>query len=444
MAERCGLQPIVHRCPRNYEGSSKGMEAKGTLALVEGIHDSGNNCFVETAVTDDDTSIRGILKHSYAELLDAGVFESKKADWPRNERGTYLKDYGKIPLGMPQVENFLADKAHRKKSLGTGLYKVKRANPKLKISNTDCERIKTSFGYGMGACNENGKTFEQFSEDMKAVLLHHFNDHSYCGDFCRFREPATTEEEREYRRKRFRVKGSAIYEKFEEVLNRFTTPKMLRQVYHSFSTQKNEALNKAMTAVAPKDKTFSMTAALQDRVNYVVVKLTCGMMYLVETVLSLNMMMVTEATREYLQRNDRRVRYIRRHVSKPEFRHARAEKKKAAMRQQLREEVHDEKLGYVYEAAVAVLGDDNGGDGAASAGGGAVEATVVDGGTTTADGGTTVADGGTTAADGGTTQQFTCQQSAVARKPPCKWCKSLTHQRKSHKDCPFNDANKMD
>lgn len=135
-------------------------------------------------VTNEDTSIRAILKHGYPELLAEGVYKSKKADWPRNDNGNYLRDSEKIPLWMPQVETFLADKAHCKKSFGLTLNKAKKGSPKLKISNTDCERLKISFGYAIGVCQEDGKTFEQFSEDMKAVLLHHFNDHSYCGNVC--------------------------------------------------------------------------------------------------------------------------------------------------------------------------------------------------------------------------------------------------------------------
>jgi hypothetical protein len=44
---------------------------------------------------------------------------------------------------------------------------------------------------------------------------------------------------------------------------------MLEQIRHFHDSQKNERLNKAITRVAPKDKTFSKTCSLKDRVAFV-------------------------------------------------------------------------------------------------------------------------------------------------------------------------------
>jgi hypothetical protein len=45
---------------------------------------------------------------------------------------------------------------------------------------------------------------------------------------------------------------------------------MLNEVQHGFSAQKNEALSEAISRVAPKDKTFSKSLSLDNRVAWVI------------------------------------------------------------------------------------------------------------------------------------------------------------------------------
>lgn len=138
--------------------------------------------------------MRANLRHSYKENVDVGKW-NKKEDWPRNAKGAYKQDHGKIPQTMPEVTKFLADKAHCKKTLGKALYSAMSSNRHLKMYNSDCERLKTGFAYAAGAST--GKTFDQFSLDMQAPLYHHFNDHQFCGDWCNYHVEPVTEEERE-------------------------------------------------------------------------------------------------------------------------------------------------------------------------------------------------------------------------------------------------------
>lgn len=282
------------------------------------------------------------------------------------------------------------------------MYAAMAANRHLKILKSDCERMKTGFAYAV--CASNGKTFIQFTLDMNAPLYHHFNDHQFCGVWCKYREEPATEEDREKRRKRFRIKPSALFDCIQKVYERFVTPDMLRQVFHTFSTQKNESLNKEIATVAPKDKTFSLTKSLSDRVDFVVVRGTIGNLATVQEVCDQLGMQVPTMTEEFLRREDRRRSYIGSYFKKPAVKRGRANKKKMSMRAQLAKEVEDDKLGFTYQAGVAVLG----------------------GGNVTGNSAMVVEGGG--------------DVSAAAVGSTCK-CGATTHQRVTHRACPLNKKN---
>jgi hypothetical protein len=98
-------------CPRNYAGSAKGMEAAGAAKIVSRLF--GNNtdkCFVRKLVTDDDSSVRKILTHSFQEMVTD--LRMTTAQWPRYEDGRKKPDNGQLPLLHSDI-TFLADKGHR-------------------------------------------------------------------------------------------------------------------------------------------------------------------------------------------------------------------------------------------------------------------------------------------------------------------------------------------
>jgi hypothetical protein len=77
-----GIEHDADVCSRNYEGSSKGMEAAGAAKIVKRLFENEENkCYVANLVTDDDSSVRKIVTHSYREQLAASVITD--ADWPR-------------------------------------------------------------------------------------------------------------------------------------------------------------------------------------------------------------------------------------------------------------------------------------------------------------------------------------------------------------------------
>jgi len=80
-AEKKGEEAREHDCPRNYEGSSKGMEAKGAVQLTENIFASGF-AWVRSLITDDDSSTRANVAHSFEDLAETVT----DFVWPRGGR----------------------------------------------------------------------------------------------------------------------------------------------------------------------------------------------------------------------------------------------------------------------------------------------------------------------------------------------------------------------
>ena len=91
------------------------MEARAVVTMVAAIHDTGIADAAEL-VTDDDSSTRANLKCPYSKLVTSGIWTKK--DWPRNAKGKYLDDKGKLPLRVHSIDKFLADPAHQCKSFG--------------------------------------------------------------------------------------------------------------------------------------------------------------------------------------------------------------------------------------------------------------------------------------------------------------------------------------
>jgi hypothetical protein len=55
-------------CPKNYTGSAKGMEADGVVIRL--WSNEKDKCYITHLVTDEDSSVRKILTHSYQELVE--------------------------------------------------------------------------------------------------------------------------------------------------------------------------------------------------------------------------------------------------------------------------------------------------------------------------------------------------------------------------------------
>jgi hypothetical protein len=84
-----GLSHKVDVCPKNYTGRAKGMESYGAAKIAQRMFDNPSvQVHIHSLVTDNDSSVRRILTHSFKKKVDVGRMAA--SDWPRygkNETG---------------------------------------------------------------------------------------------------------------------------------------------------------------------------------------------------------------------------------------------------------------------------------------------------------------------------------------------------------------------
>ena len=156
LAEAKNESPRTHECPRNYEGSSKAMEADGALTLLKDLFRSTDKkVFLEYICADDDSSMRSLLRH----------------ETPTSKKG-------RLPDDIPEPA-WLADPTHRIKVASKAIF-VLAALPKKQSTCTliDAIRFKRYYGYMLKV--NRGKTLEEICEAANAVVEHLFDNHKYC------------------------------------------------------------------------------------------------------------------------------------------------------------------------------------------------------------------------------------------------------------------------
>ena len=250
----------VDVCPKNYTGSAKGMEAAGAAKIVCRLFlNEKENCYIAHLVTDDDSSVRKILTHSYQELIDA--LQWTIDDWPRygkDGKGAKKTDNGLLPILHAAIK-FLADKGHRNRGYSSVIFKEATKSKKdgCGCTKIDAERMKRRMSWTLRL--HSGGTFEEFRTAVLAVLEHHFGNHEHCAAWCKAGE-GTKEEIRE-RGLRFRckVRDEKLYEFLKTHHEQFMEESKLRQLWHQYDTNLVEAFNKFLTKFLRKDKTYCQT-----------------------------------------------------------------------------------------------------------------------------------------------------------------------------------------
>jgi hypothetical protein len=252
-----------HLCPKNHTGSSKGMEAKAALDCVNKVwtHDE-IAAFIELICIDDDASTKAYLCHSFFEL------DSKNIPRPKNKKGEpktgKKNDKGQLWKDHPIIV-FLADLSHRVRTFAKYLYALKTLGVgKSEMNAIDCLRLKRNYAWWLFTGTK--LTFEEFRNQAKSPILHHFNDHSQCGTWCQHTKKSK-DELRKLKKYRCKERNAKLYLQCDEIMERFCSEERLRECHHQMSSQKNEAMNRSIMRYAPKDKTYGRTMALTSRIN---------------------------------------------------------------------------------------------------------------------------------------------------------------------------------
>jgi hypothetical protein len=256
--------PVLdHECPKNYTGSSKGMEAQAALDCVNKVWSHADiSAFINIICLDDDATTRAYLQHSFAHL------DANNLPRPTNKKGEpktgKRNDKGKLHKEHPVIQ-FLADLSHRVRTFAKYLYALKNAAKKhSEMNDIDCLRMKRNYAWWL--FSGVSLTYEEFAASVRSPVLHHFNDHTTCGTWCKHTKK-TVSELQKLKKYRCKETNAKLYLQCEEIVARFSTEEHLRECYHKMSSQKNEAMNKSIMRYAPKDKTYARTMSLTSRIN---------------------------------------------------------------------------------------------------------------------------------------------------------------------------------
>jgi hypothetical protein len=380
-ATRMKKTPVAHECSKNYSGSSKGMEAKGILQMVTDLWNK-TNLAVTTYVSDRDSSTRAVLSPVQT-----------------NEK----KHKGLLPADHYPVE-FFTDPNHIVRSFGSKCYKLSRmGKKKSEMSKSDAPRLKRNFSYWARRGNRGNIVI--YRRQSRAVVEHHFNNHSYCtSDFCKL--VGKPEEElvklTKYRCKKINEK---LYKQAMAALNLYTDEKSLKELMHNMHTQKNESMNRVAMRFAPKQFCFARSKALTYRLHVAVGINSIGHFRFYSRLFELLGIQMTDITAEVMMGVDALDGYQRERKTLLASKSKRAHQRNASMVKELEKEEEDRKKGMTYGPPKPKGEKKDGtkrkkGDGRGKA----------------------------------------TKMERVARTS-CKHCDSLTHSRQSHRDCPYNPKN---
>jgi hypothetical protein len=348
-----------HNCPKNHDGSSKGMEAKGALDCLLSVWTHSEICaFIDIVCIDDDATTKAYLTHRFEDLDALGLPR------PTNTKGepktAKADNKGQLPRNHPIII-FLADLCHRVRTFGKYLWKLKgQGKKKSQMNRVDCLRLKRNYAWWLFAGRR--LTFDEFKRSCKSPVLHHFNDHSTCGSWCKHTDKSEIELKK-LTKYRCKVKNPQLYLFCTEIIDRFSTEKHLKECHHRMHSQKNEAMNKSVMRYAPKEKTFCRSMALTSRISTSIGIDTLGHAKFFEDLFFEMKFHTTELTFSGLRRMWRKKEYGRIYSGLRHVKRRRRIKQRDSMIEGSKKLEEDAKAGMAYSSGIRMRdGDDEEGE----------------------------------------------------------------------------------
>ena len=167
------------------------------------------------------------------------------------------------------MPKFLADPTHRTKVVAKKVFSLLSLSKKeTEVSKADCLRLKKYWGYMLK--QNRRREMSIFENAAKAPLEHLFDNHQFCGPWCKRKSQTQEQKQQSQQYYRCKSKNSRLYTQLQEALAEFQTPERLEESAHPFDTQTNEAMNTAVAKYAPKHKTYATSTSLKNRVNIAV------------------------------------------------------------------------------------------------------------------------------------------------------------------------------
>jgi hypothetical protein len=143
-----------------------------------------------------------------------------------------------------------------------------KVHDKMTMTRMDSIRIGKNFGYM--ACTLTRHPVDQYVEAAKACLEHHFDNHVYCGEWCKRKHETEEEKKKLIKYYRCKEKDAKLYALLSDKIARFVTQERLEEMAHDLDTNMNEAFNQICTWFAPKNKVFAGTGSLPNRIGVAV------------------------------------------------------------------------------------------------------------------------------------------------------------------------------
>ncbi|XP_071141460.1 uncharacterized protein [Mytilus edulis] len=231
-AESRNESPREHACYRNWEGSSKGMEADMVIEMVKDVQSKG--CTVDALVGDEDSTtigqVRAIISNSIEKISDRRFLKAVFT---------------------------LSEKNH----------------PVLTVKII--KYLQSCFNYIIAQGEGNP---EQIAKDLNALSKHPFGDHQCCSSrWCKFlSNPKTVFKSFPQIKPR---SGSSLQKSLENVFEGYAKNSIKLSTVGS--TQANESFNRMVSAKAPKHVHYSSSGNLNYRVAASVAQKNTGHRYLV-------------------------------------------------------------------------------------------------------------------------------------------------------------------
>jgi hypothetical protein len=353
-----------HRCPKNFEGSSKAMESIAAAELVTKAYHTGR-IYVKTVVGDDDSTTRSVLQTDW---------KTYRADFPDIPRKDYWPTYlteklkikkfipakklpGRLPWEVPPPTRFLCDPTHRIRVVAKYLFQMCKAFKKFGVTKTDCERLKENMGYAHKQFRE-VLTLEEYKRAWDAALWHMGNDHDFCDpSWCKYTGPEALDKKTN---KHALDQKEKKFLSLKKVFFTYNTPHYLEQMHHCFESQKNESLHNRVAKVAPKTTTFGTTFSLFDRIALVVIVDTVGFEVGATRIFQKMLGATTTAfnfpteTQIWMHNLDRDAEYAKKYQEKVEVKARRAKKKKTKIREGIKNDRESKKYSQYYATGCAV------------------------------------------------------------------------------------------
>ena len=395
-----------HKCPKNYAGSSKAMEADAALQSYIGLfNESEGAVALGHVIADDDSSMRAQLKH------------------PR-PRGK-----GNLPTEMPEPD-WLCDPSHRTKVVAKPFYALAlQPQSECEATSVDAARIKKWYSYMIRDNCDKG--LEELKRAAESVIEHLFNNHEFCDEkWCKpkrimnkkkalpplpsqcipaamagqddhppppsspapsagtrdstnpdppplpsipatsvttttqvqpsseYKDPAleeTTENENEFvGYYRCKKKNKKLYKKFKKIYRQFTSEERLRECMHSHNTQLNEAMNTSVSRYARKGRTYCSTMSLTNRVMIAMGVANAGYFAFWLRVFQLLRLSLSPSLENHLKSKDKKKGRKRNYEARLDRKIKRARIRNEKMKKEIQKQMKDSKRGATYGAGIAI------------------------------------------------------------------------------------------